>query len=330
MRRVRNVFVGLVAVVVVAVGCSTTQSPQAPAPPAKLISLIDARWMGFDTSAPWNWKQIDRRIMKGFQQFGFRPVGETEQPHPCQGCGLNAPTAEVKIYAPGEFDPTNARTGQPVDVNGKGGFFRAAGSGLPATDSDGFQDAMLTWQYADNAWATVRGLTTVTMNLDRMLELARALRPNERTPVPLSLKNVPASMPLAAIHILDEPIFGGKGEYDTRLNFASCIDFTNPNKCRETIEDSGALQVRFLPQDGDDGGPHPGEVAWRIGGKDGQYVKSWGWAAVQVQQGMLAKFDFSPPRGTDAYAFEAVLAGVEWAADPGNEATWRPITDWVT
>jgi hypothetical protein len=45
---------------------------------------------------------------------------------------------------------------------------------------------------------------------------------------------------------------------------------------------------------------------------------------------MLAKFDFSPPRGTDAYAFEAVLAGVEWAADPGNEATWRPITDWVT
>jgi hypothetical protein len=54
---------------------------------------------------------------------------------------------------------------------------------------------VLTWQYAENAWATVRGTTTTTGDINRMLELARALRPTERAPIraPLSLTNVAAA-----------------------------------------------------------------------------------------------------------------------------------------
>jgi hypothetical protein len=54
----------------------------------------------------------------------------------------------------------------------------------------------------------VRGLTTITYDFDRMLELARAVRPTERTPVryPLSLANAPARMPLASVYTKNLPI----------------------------------------------------------------------------------------------------------------------------
>jgi hypothetical protein len=62
---------------------------------------------------------------------------------------------------------------RPVDgMSRTDGFFPAA---------QGSRDAMLTWLYAEDAWATVRGTTTTTSDLDRMLELGRALRPSERT-----------------------------------------------------------------------------------------------------------------------------------------------------
>jgi hypothetical protein len=34
--------------------------------------------------------------------------------------------------------------------------------------AQGSQDAMLTWQFAEDAWATVRGTTTTTSDLDRL------------------------------------------------------------------------------------------------------------------------------------------------------------------
>jgi hypothetical protein len=102
---------------------STTNSPTA-APPT-VASLIDPRWMNFDTSGSWNWTEIGRRREVDFQQFGFRPIGETGHEHHCEGCGTNEPTAVVTIYRPGKFDATDAVTGQPVDVDGHGGFLRA-------------------------------------------------------------------------------------------------------------------------------------------------------------------------------------------------------------
>jgi hypothetical protein len=116
----------------------------------------------------------------------------------------------LKAYAPGQYDPSGAQAGKPADVDGDGGFFRAAGEERTKPDAfpDGYQDATLTWQYADDAWAIVRGLTTITYDFDRMLELARAVRPTERTPVryPLSLANAPARMPLASVYTKNLPI----------------------------------------------------------------------------------------------------------------------------
>jgi hypothetical protein len=69
----------------------------APTSPPTVASLIDARWVGFETSGPSNWVEVSRQITPDFQLFGFRPVGETEYPRPCQGCGDSFPTAEVKV-----------------------------------------------------------------------------------------------------------------------------------------------------------------------------------------------------------------------------------------
>jgi hypothetical protein len=92
---------------------SAADGPTAAATsPPTVASLIAARWVGFETSGPWHWVVVSRQITPDFQLFGFRPVGETEYPRPCQGCGDNVPTAEVKVYAPGKYDPSGAQAGK--------------------------------------------------------------------------------------------------------------------------------------------------------------------------------------------------------------------------
>lgn len=144
---------------VVAVGCTTQQSadpspqassssvtsPSAPTLPPT-VSQFDARWIGATADQPQGWEELNRRINGDFQQFSLRPTDETESIYGCNGC---APwTADLTAYAAGKFDPTEARKGQPVSVN-------ADGDGLLVEDQ-AKHAATLTWQYTENAWATVR------------------------------------------------------------------------------------------------------------------------------------------------------------------------------
>ncbi|MDT5150112.1 MAG: hypothetical protein QOI01_1845 [Mycobacterium sp.] len=75
-----------------------------------------------------------------------------------------------------------------------------------------------------------------------MLELARALRPTERTPVryPLSLANVPARMPLASAYTKNLPIYG-PGSEGTTLTFSTC---TNQGKGSECTQENASLLVQ--------------------------------------------------------------------------------------
>ena len=98
-----------------------------------------------------------------------------------------------------------------MDVNGREGFFR------PSVD---LEDAVLTWSYADDAWATVHGKATDTSELDVMVALAGDLRPTDRIPVrlPLSLSNVPSDMPLSSIKVQS-------GHWPTTVDFDTCQQY---------------------------------------------------------------------------------------------------------
>jgi hypothetical protein len=313
---------------VVAAGCSSqpssgptpqappTNTPNAAPPPSPTVaSQIDARWMGFDTSQPWSWEEPERRMTSDFQQFGFRPVGETELPRRCNGCGTTPPTAYVTVYASGKFDPSEARTGEPVGVNNRAGFFRP---------SDGTNDAVLAWAYSDTGWATVRGTTTATSELDRMLELAKAFRPNQRTPVrvPLSLANLPAHMPLAEI--------SAGGPDGTYLSFAAC-GMADNGGATDCAVNSESLRVQVFPTDANTG--HLDEQAAmpvKVGGKDGKWDETDNQAAVRIDPGQLVEFELDGAgSAAPTVKLADVLANVTWAPDPGNETTWRPVTDWV-
>jgi hypothetical protein len=71
----------------------------------------------------------------------------------------------------------------------------------------------------------------------------------------------------------------------------------------------------------------------KIGGKDGLYDERSHKAGVQIQPGMLVVFEISPPYTNPPTPPKAnlkdILAGVAWAPEPGNEATWRPVADWA-
>ncbi len=330
----RLVMLGMVAVAI-APGCSTEGSPtaasslsasssaQSPAaaavPAAVTVSQFDPQWMTLET--PQSWNEVDRQITGAFQQFGLRPVDETEMPRKCNGCGVEPPTAFLTAYAPGEFDPAEARTGEPMAVNADGdGFFRAS------RDSD---DAVLAWEYADGAWATVRGRTTITSEPGRMTELARALRPDARSAIrlQLSIPGLPESLPLAEISVY-------RGVYGTTLHFAACGS-TDIGGIPSCYGEADNMSVQIWRADGYDG--HLQEkrsVPVQIGGRDGLYDPVSNRAAVQVQPGMLVVLELSGPwkpvRTKPQADLKDILATVVWASDPGNEQTWLPVADWVT
>lgn len=286
----------------------TTTTTSVPAAAPTTVSQFKPRWM--TVTAPASWTESDRRITSEFQQFGLRPVGENEVPRGCNGCGVEPPTAYLTAYAAGAFDPGQARTGEAVTVNADNdGFYRA---------SQNSDDAVLAWQYADNAWATVRGRTTMTSERDRMVELARALRPTQFTEIhlPLSIPDAPASPPLAEINI-------DRGVYGTTLSFAQCggTDIGGTPAC---AVDSPGLRVHIWPA-ADYSGLIDEKKATpiQIGGRDGLYEESSGTAAVKVEPGMVVVFEVPEAEA------RKILSTVVWAPDPGNEKTWAAVSDWV-
>jgi len=332
----RHPFAHLVsaAVLVAAAGCGTQQpaDPQAssrttstsavPAP-SSTVSRFDARWIGLVPNQPRGWQELNRRITADFQQFSLRPTDETEYRYGCNGC---APwTVELTAYAPGAFDPTRARTGRPVTVHADGDGFLVEDQAKHA--------ATLTWQYADDAWATVRGMTTATTELDRVVELAQALRPTQRTPIrlPLRIVNVPANMPLAELNIDTSPLEDDGLDYGTTLDFAPCGMAENGGvgDCRLGTDE---LSVHIWPDDyrtPTGGLPHT-TVPLNVGGRDGRYDELVHVAAVQIQPGVHVEFQLTGPSYPDQRSgLERVLAGVSWAREPGNEATWPAVSDWA-
>ena len=233
-----------VGVLLIASGCGAQSPPASPAssgsaatavsPAPRAVSQFDPRWMTLDL--PPSWTESERRITNAFQQFGLRPVGETEPPRNCNGCGSEPPTAFLTVYAPGTFDPAEVRAAAPTAVNTDGdGLLGLAG------DSD---DAVLAWPYADGAWATVRGRTTATSGPDRLLELAKTLHPAERTAirVPVAIPGVPAPMSLTEISV-------DRGRYGTTMEFGTC-GRTDRGAIPDCYGAADTLDVQIWPDDG--------------------------------------------------------------------------------
>lgn len=326
MNVAKYLFVGAVAVMLAAVGCGQQQadSPSlATSSPSSTTAeqqpsigvQFDPHWMGVVLGQPQDWEEQARTVNAEFQQFDFRPVDETELPRGCNGC---APwTAVLTAFAPGKFDPAQARTGQPVSVLGDtDGFYR------PADETD---DAMLTWQYADDAWATVEGKTTMTGDLEKMRDVAVALRPAERTPIrlPFTLANLPADMPLAEIDL-------DRLGYGTRVKFSPCgpPDFGYAEEAGCAVHN---LNVQIWPKDSYYGViAEDRSIPVKIGGRDGFYDERAREAAAKVAPEMVVKFQLSKPAAADpAASLKEILANVTWAPNIEDEATWPPVSDWT-
>lgn len=335
-------FLGIVvsALVVLVAGCSSQHDPDpspqasspssttAPASSSTAVAQFKPEWMGLVPNQPEGWKELNRQITGEFQQFSLRPADETEMRMGCNGC---APwTVDLTAYAPGKFDLADARTGQPVNVNGDGDGF--------LVEDPAKHTATLAWPYAENAWATVKGLTTATTQLDRMVELAHAFKPAERTPIrlPMSMPDVPSDMPLAEINV------DGTGDYGTTITFAPCGSPINggAGDCVR-VPDVETMSVHIWPSDRIDWHFNDERaVPLKIGGKDGLFDDALNaagdHAAVQVQPGMLVVFDSGagdvyrtgdPPQPPTR--LKSILATLAWAPDPANEATWAPVSDWA-
>ena len=327
MRPSYSAAVAVLGVVVSVAACaqeSTGTSPTAnsPAPPA---AQIDPQWMGLGTSSLWDWELIDRKITPDFQQFGVRRLGSTEKPRSCNYCDEHVPTAIVMAFKPGKFDPTEAHSGQPVKVDGRDGFFRP---------SVGDKNAVLTWSYADDAWATVYGRSPDTSDLDVMVALAGDLRPTELTPVrlPLSLTKVPAGMPLSSIT-------AQHSDWPTIVEFSACQPRGYRVPPPECTDPNGTLSIKIWPKDDSfestDDDEYPswtdGAIATAIGGADGLYNAASSEAGVPIRPEMVATFEIGNPDGgpRPTTNLQDILATVQLPPEPGNDETWPLVADWA-
>ena len=103
-------------------------------------------------------------------------------------------------------------------------------------------------------------------------------------------------------------------------------------ECQDGGSDN--LRVQIWPTDGYRG--HIQEtrtVPLKIGDKDGLYDEPAHEAAVQVQPGMLVVFGLGGRSGVPVLPptanFKDILANVAWPADPRNEETWPPVSEWA-
>lgn len=287
-----------------------TSTAATPTADPGTVSQFDPRWIGL--TAPQSWTESDRRITGESQEFGLRPVDENEVPRLCNGCGVDPPTAFLTAYAPGAFDPAEVLSAGPVTVGpGIEGYL------LP---SRGSADAVLAWRYADDAWATVRGRTTITSEGGRMLELARALRPADRTPirVPLSIAGVPAPMSLAEIYV-------DRGQYGTTLRFGGCTTGDRPDCYNASVQIWPADDFSGLIEE-------EGSTPTMIGGRAGILAGDGNTAAARVGPGLLVVFSVDAvveSGGPPAITLPDLLAKVAWAPDPADAQTWRPVAEWA-
>lgn len=100
----------------------------------------------------------------------------------------------IHVFDKGAFNPAGARAGEPVDVNGKQGFYRSV---LPC-DCNGFPDVPgVAWEYAPDRWAVVViGEPAPADARTEVLRIARAVRFDRTTAlrVPFRVGYLPAGL----------------------------------------------------------------------------------------------------------------------------------------
>lgn len=298
-------------------GCGTQQAVTVPTSAPPVRSVIDPQWMGFG-SPDWNWTLKHQDIRPDRWEFDLQPLDETfTYPNDdCTGCNHSSTTAVLTVYAPRAYDPAALYTGQEVAVNGIAGYYIAPR--WPA-------GAMLAWQYADGAWATVHGRSETAAALPRMLDIADHLRPEERTPVtfPLSLSTLPVDMPLSQ---------AGTG-FNTYLTFDGCGD--ERYEVPVAVCDEPADRLRMQLDRFDDFSSHEWSggqrrevytIPVRIGGREGFIHESDPTeAAIKAAPGVIVVFRYDG----SAERFTKMLGDVVWATDVADESTWPAVADWT-
>jgi hypothetical protein len=189
-RTVRRRTAGLVAVsaVTVALAAGSLAVPDLFRDPAPATPGADAWQVKFTVDVP-RLTTVNTIVQSGQQTMD---ISDPE-----------AGFAIVAVYDAGRYDPTPARAGKPVDVNGKAGFYRAdldRPDTLPDwVDVPSPRGPGVAWEYAPDSWALVfsppRDLGQPPDMEADLLRLARAVR-FEPTPfrMPFTIGYLPGGL----------------------------------------------------------------------------------------------------------------------------------------
>lgn len=130
-----------------------------------------------------------------------------------RGVGSDRAAGWVWVFPPGTFDPQPYRTGEPVDVNGRPGYFvpRAEYAhdrslpfpGTPMPPSTGF-DTRVAWQAPDGRWLLYRSHGEQSREV--ALGAARSVTLSEPQDArgPVALPDAPGDLPIQGVGLRDE------------------------------------------------------------------------------------------------------------------------------
>jgi hypothetical protein len=145
----------------------------------------------------------------GVESRQVEPTRQTivyDQDRPANAIAGQPDVIEAVVYAKGAFDPTTVRTGTPLTINGKAGYYGLALAHV--RDASGRDSTArvpsVAWPYAPNSWAVVSGVTPACRDRAHELAIARTVHPAAGSPprIAFHVGYLPAG--LRTTRILDE------------------------------------------------------------------------------------------------------------------------------
>jgi hypothetical protein len=231
----------------------------------------------------------------------------TDDPDAHGCCGGLPRDVWVLVYQRGFYDPSVARMGTPVTVDGHPGFLANLPPerfGVGNISNDPLPG--LAWEYAPDAWATVVATTPATQAEDQLLVVARSVKTRQKIAmrVPMQLSYVPPGLDHVA------------ASEDVRQAYGLSIDLSSssgPLPRRTLHIQVWRQKLTLFDTDHAKRIIVDGRTAYVSGGRAMVWI---GQRTIDIELGYPAA----------AAQMSRILAGLRWAPDATHEAHWFDAT----
>ncbi|MFY1619110.1 hypothetical protein [Micromonospora sp. WMMD736] len=276
-----------------------------------------------------------------------RPVSEEDASPPDAGLSVEQQKkvatddkpnlwAYLTVYRPGAFDPARIKGGSHITVDGRRVIRATLPIGLDPERELNPRNKLVAWEYADNAWAAVRSISTdpATPSFEDLGGLVEGLKPSTPKPalVPFTVGYVPAGY--APLQIGTHAMPGLSGIAAARAGDYGGATYTKPSAPTSGLtapyDSTGdgiadGFHIFVTPNASSNQSPEPGATRCHKGSDRSGGNAGGGFCNIWSADGTFVLQVSSDGLGghLSLAELEKIAKGIT-VAEVRNESTWTP------